>query len=456
MIPLDGYTEVVAWDGTPAATPWLRKLSDKVTTYTDDDGDELAPGTLDSRVLPYQAYQLALTETQAAAQDARLAALDLTTTTADQGYVLLTGLGTCGVAGEEEGVVEEFAVRGVTFDQDRDHANHARPLPWPIPELVGGLSQAAVRGRGPAPRGKRSFPPSTRRRDEGRVRAKSRDERDLPLFEPGEQLPVGVPAVHPEPDLPSERAKVGEERREEATDVVGGVDISGPELHAEQVPRVRVGDERMEALRPIVAVVGRSVLLPMGRDREGVDVEGDLGATAVRGEVPSARTLGQRVGEHPAVVRTSEHPLRPRQRGLRGKSVRRPRVLRLVQRCSAPPGGHRQSERRIMPEKLGIALVLPALRQEEDPREHQLRQRVRHKVLRPMIDDRPECSRKPKPLHHLPKDQRASVPGDGARRGLNTHRPVEVRPKQTTLLHFTHLRLRVGTYTQRKANFFRH
>jgi RHS repeat-associated protein len=82
-------TPVLDFDEDLASTTFLRKLTDKVTTY-DDEGTEAAVGTMGERALPYQVYQLAYTSTQAAALDDRLVDLGVTVTTADQGYVELS------------------------------------------------------------------------------------------------------------------------------------------------------------------------------------------------------------------------------------------------------------------------------------------------------------------------------------------------------------------------------
>ena len=82
-------TPVLDFDESLSATDYLKKIADKVTTY-DDAGSEAPAGTLGARALPYQAYQLAFTATQADAHDARLAALGLSSTVLDEGYAKLT------------------------------------------------------------------------------------------------------------------------------------------------------------------------------------------------------------------------------------------------------------------------------------------------------------------------------------------------------------------------------
>jgi RHS repeat-associated protein len=86
-------TTVVAFDdAAPSSGDYLRKLSDKLTTY-DDGGAEADAGTMGARALPWQVYQLAYTATQATALDDLLDALGLGGTHAvvDQGYAELTG-----------------------------------------------------------------------------------------------------------------------------------------------------------------------------------------------------------------------------------------------------------------------------------------------------------------------------------------------------------------------------
>ncbi len=85
-------TEMLAFDATPSGAAWLRKLSDKLTTY-DDGGAEADAGTMGSRALPWQVYQLAYTATQTSALDDLLVDLGLGSTHAvvDQGYTTLVG-----------------------------------------------------------------------------------------------------------------------------------------------------------------------------------------------------------------------------------------------------------------------------------------------------------------------------------------------------------------------------
>ncbi len=58
-------TPMLAWDDAePTDSAWLKKLGDAVTTY-DDDGTELAAGSLGDRALVHQKVQLAFTADQA-------------------------------------------------------------------------------------------------------------------------------------------------------------------------------------------------------------------------------------------------------------------------------------------------------------------------------------------------------------------------------------------------------
>jgi RHS repeat-associated protein len=78
----------LAWDeAVPGSGGWRRLLADKITTYTADDGTQMAPGAaLQSRALPYQAYAQVFTDDQAADL---LAMPGPTLDLADAGYVEL-------------------------------------------------------------------------------------------------------------------------------------------------------------------------------------------------------------------------------------------------------------------------------------------------------------------------------------------------------------------------------
>ncbi len=91
-------TPVIDWDEVaPGSGAWLRKLADKVTTY-DNGGSEADAGTMGALALPFQAYQLAYTATQADALDALLGDLGVSVTVVDQGYVAGTTSPFSGIA----------------------------------------------------------------------------------------------------------------------------------------------------------------------------------------------------------------------------------------------------------------------------------------------------------------------------------------------------------------------
>jgi RHS repeat-associated protein len=125
----DASTPVLDFDETLADTDVLRKLADKVTTY--DDSGEAPLGEMGERALPYQAYQLAFTATQAAALDARLTALGVSVTVAHQGYVELSGTLLLGEDGEGHWA------RSGTQVRDADHFY----VPTSVTDPFGGTTE---------------------------------------------------------------------------------------------------------------------------------------------------------------------------------------------------------------------------------------------------------------------------------------------------------------------------
>jgi hypothetical protein len=109
----------------------------------------------------------------------------------------------------------------------------------------------------------------------------------------------------------------------------------------------------------------------------------------------------------------------------------------------------------VVPQQVGVVLVLPPLREQKHARHHELHERVGHEVLGAMVEHPREGLRVAEPVCDLAQDEGAGVPRHHARRRLHTHRAVEVWPEQGTVVPFTHLRLRGELFAHRETKFFR-
>ena len=109
----------------------------------------------------------------------------------------------------------------------------------------------------------------------------------------------------------------------------------------------------------------------------------------------------------------------------------------------------------VVPQVVGVVLVLPPLREQKHARHHELHERVGHEVLGAMVEHPREGLRVAEPVCDLAQDEGAGVPRHHARRRLHTHRAVEVWPEQGTVVPFTHLRLRGELFAHRETKFFR-
>ena len=96
------------------------------------------------------------------------------------------------------------------------------------------------------------------------------------------------------------------------------------------------------------------------------------------------------------MLRAAQHAEEPRERRLGRQSVGHDRVLRqrlvvvAAPRVSSGPVprsiGHREPERRVVVERIGVVLITPALPQQQERRAHQLRERVRDELGLARID----------------------------------------------------------------------
>ena len=160
------------------------------------------------------------------------------------------------------------------------------------------------------------------------------------------------------------------------------VHVARPQHGAEEVARLRrADDQRMEPRGVEVAVVLHPLLVSVHRHRQGIQVDGQLLVAQ-----PSFQQLAPRPGaaphrflQHLAVVRAGGLPDQTRQRRLTGQSLR-PAFVGWAQRRLPFAIADRQTQDRILPQRVGVVGVGPALRHQHDLRAQKFRQRVRDLV----------------------------------------------------------------------------
>jgi hypothetical protein len=163
------------------------------------------------------------------------------------------------------------------------------------------------------------------------------------------------------------------------------------------------------------------------------------------GPYASGGHLEKPVAENGPMLRAAQHADEPRESRLRRQSVGHDRVLR--QRLvvvAAPPGlqrpgppsiGHREPERRVVVERIGVVLITPALPQQQERRTHQFRERVRDELGLARIDeplDQPLDDAHPP--HHFPQDDGPSLCRQALGTAFDAQRAIEIDAERSRIL----------------------
>lgn len=142
-------------------------------------------------------------------------------------------------------------------------------------------------------------------------------------------------------------------------------------MQGEEVAGVGEHDQGLEAGDAVLGAVAGAILVPPHLDGKGVDVEHEALATWLGASETPEPDGTEDVLRGARAIRVGEGVLYPGAGGV-GRQVALGRERRLT-----APVGHRRAESRVEAEGVRVALVAPPLREQEDPRAHQLRHRVR-------------------------------------------------------------------------------
>lgn len=270
---------------------------------------------------------------------------------------------------------------------------------------------------------------------ERRLAQEASDEADAPPVQLAHHVRVGEARVHPYDHGEAPRLSMVNHRSEEVERGLGRRVGAGPESDRQQVSGVRECHERLEARTVIMAVVAGSILVPEDLHRGRVDVDHDVAPF--------------RLGALDAVERLPAHGALERQCALvRGQRVLDPRERRLggevgvgAERRLASPIGDAQAKCRVVAERVGVALVRPALRQEQYPSPNELGDRVRRVERIAGVGQQRRTRVESGPPRRLPQREGTRVLGED---GVGLHDAdgaVEIRPEEG-YLGFTHGRRR--------------
>ena len=216
-----------------------------------------------------------------------------------------------------------------------------------------------------------------------------------------------------------------------------GVHVARPQHGTEEIARLRRAQEQgMVSGGVEVAVVCHPRLVPVHRHRQGIQVDGQLFVSR-----PSFEQLATRPGaaqhrflQHLAVIGRGGLLEQARQRRLTGQSLRAVSV-RGAQRRLPFAIADRQAQDRIFAQRVGVVGVGPALRQQQNLRAQQLRQRVRDLVLSTQVlkvgDDPVQDLAV---IEQLPQHQRTGVAAEVSGAGFDVDGAVERRLNRPALL----------------------
>ncbi len=122
----------------------------------------------------------------------------------------------------------------------------------------------------------------------------------------------------------------------------------------------------------VMAIPRRAGLVPVNLDRQAVHVYGQISppVTTPHAPEPPPRELGDRLTQHVAVRRHPQKRDQARQRRLRDQ-------VRLDgQRLGAPRAACGQTQARVVPKRIDVVLVAPALAEKEKRRAQQIGQGI--------------------------------------------------------------------------------
>mgnify|MGYP006274009039 CR=1 FL=1 len=175
---------------------------------------------------------------------------------------------------------------------------------------------------------------------------------------------------------------------------------------------------------PVVAVPLRLRLVPVHLDGQAVHVEGQPPgplAAALGARRPGAE-FERRLAQHRPVGRLGHDGGEARQRGLRGQA------MGAVERRAPGRRTGRQPEGGIVPERVRVVVVAPALGGEQDARPDQRGEVMDDILLAPRIRELWDHPLDDAALFHdLAQDHGPGVPGQALGAALDPERPVEAR-----------------------------